>query len=400
LGRAVILLGAVVLVAAILISDRDPVAKRPTPLQSPTKAQVLEQTSQSGTDSDQTLIGGRARSSFDARARAESLSALRASKLKPDWSQLLKRYADGDQAAFQELLAAITPENALDAWATARTAKLSPADRSKFYQTLGLVGGKDMIRHLIDLGDPNAALAVKGWAQSDPAGALDWFRQLDVDRDPWLQRYLEASHLVKGEFLDRLAESVLDSLHPAKGNQTTEVARDAFSEQATRLLESLADQNPAKADAMMRELTERYLTLYGPDAVFDWFNQLTPSLQSAAIQRIIEAGTFKDNPLKAVEIALSQTDPKTRQNAISAAFGQLGSGAGGVDQGAIANQLNTMPAGRDKDFAINGFAHGLVGSSPGTALEWAGSITEAGFREVVVRNVTRRIEARSAKNGK
>jgi hypothetical protein len=49
---------------------------------------------------------------------------------------------------------------------------------------------------------------------------------------------------------------------------------------------------------------------------------------------------------------------------------------------------------RDKDFAINGLAHGLVGKDPKTALKWANSISNEGFRKVVVENVTRRIDAR------
>ena len=66
----------------------------------------------------------------------------------------------------------------------------------------------------------------------------------------------------------------------------------------------------------------------------------------------------------------------------------------------IADQLNAMPAGRDKDFAINGYAHGLVGSAPENALEWAGSIADNGFRETVFENVKRRINAQAGRSGR
>jgi hypothetical protein len=56
--------------------------------------------------------------------------------------------------------------------------------------------------------------------------------------------------------------------------------------------------------------------------------------------------------------------------------------------------LNSLEDGRDRDFAINGLAHGLAGRDPKSALKWANSISNEGFRKVVVENVTRRIERR------
>lgn len=345
---------------------------------------------------------------FDARARSAQRDALRAledsnpepESPSPDWAKLLQRHSDGDPAAFKEFLASITPENALEAWEALRGAKLSPADRRGFYEALGRAGGGDVVRQLIDLSDRDAALAVRGWAQMDPAGALDWFRQLDVHKDPRMRQYLADGNLIPEGFLDQVSASLLDSMRPAPNAPDAANASAVFAEEATRLVESLLDQNPKKGEAMMRELTERFLGLYDTDTVTDWFIHLdNPVVQSAAIQRIIEAGAFKDNPFGAVDMALTMQDPKSRGNALSAAFGQLGGGAGGIDPGSVAAQLNAMPEGRDKDFAINGFAHGLAGSAPESALEWAGAISQEGFRETVVRNITRRIGARSGPNG-
>jgi hypothetical protein len=56
--------------------------------------------------------------------------------------------------------------------------------------------------------------------------------------------------------------------------------------------------------------------------------------------------------------------------------------------------LNSLENARDRDFAINGLAHGLAGKDPKGALKWANSISNEGFRKVVVENVTRRIQKR------
>jgi hypothetical protein len=338
------------------------------------------------------------------RSPAERLLGSRSPAAKPagpDWSQLLQRHANGDPAALQELLAAVTPENALQAWEALRNAKLSPEERRSAYEALGRVGGGDLVRQLVALSDPDAALAVKGWGQSDPGGALDWFRQIDVFKDPQLQQYLKNNHLNEQGFLDRLSAGLLDSLFSPPDRSSPEAAREAYAADTTRLIESLLEEHPRKAEAMMRELTDRFLALYDGKKLSAWVNQLgDPAIQGAVIQRVIEAGTFKDAPFAAVDLAFSLENPQSRGPAISAAFGKLGSGVGGVDPGAVAAELIAMPPGRDKDFAINGFAHGLVGIAPETALQWAGSISQDGFRDVVVRNVTRRIEGQAARNGK
>ncbi len=405
-GILVILCALAPIVVGILMPNRDKAPK--TASSSPSQTGSATAPQPGAPDAPALSGSGVDLTRFDARARAEQRDALRelkASEFRMDsereeWSLLLQRHADGDKAAFEEFLGAITPENAMAAWETARGAKLSPEDRGRLYRTLGMAGGGDLVNRLIGLSDRDAALAVKGWAELEPAAAMDWFRQLDVRGDPRMQEYLAASNLIPESFLDRISDALLDSVGQAPNASDADDAGSAFANNAARLVESLMAEDPRKGEAMMREVTERFVKLYDSDAVADWFNQLDdPSVQGAAIQRIIEAGTFKDDPFQAVDVALSLDDPKSRGNAISAAFGQLGGGVGGIDPGSIAEQINAMPAGRDKDFAINGYAHGLVGKSPEAALQWAGSITDEGFRETVVRNVTRRIGAQSGTGG-
>ena len=123
----------------------------------------------------------------------------------------------------------------------------------------------------------------------------------------------------------------------------------------------------------------------------DWVNEIDdPVAKGIAIQKLIEQGSFDSAPFKAVDMALSLPDPQSRAPAISAAFAR----AVGSDNATTMNRLNALPEGRDRDFAINGLAHGLVGSDPRGALKWAQSISEESFRNLVIGNINRRISAK------
>ncbi len=330
---------------------------------------------------------------FKARAEANQSKAEQATE-EEMWKELFRRHVEGDENAFQELLRSLTPENALVALETMKGAKMSRQDRARLYQKLGELGGGDMIQELILRSDRDAALALRGWAEKDHAAASDWLRQMDVRGDPLIQKYLADANLSEQQFLDRLSEGLLQSLQPGPGGENPEIA-------AMKLVETLMKEDPLKGEAMMRELTERFVSRYDPEALAVWFNQIDdPDIQSAAVQRIIEKGMFKEDPFGAVEMAFSLDSPKSRGNALSAAFGQLGGGVGGVDMDSVVAYINDMPPGRDKDFAINGFAHGIAGKFPEVALEWANSIGNEQFRVIVTRNVDRRIGAQTSVPGR
>ncbi len=118
------------------------------------------------------------------------------------------------------------------------------------------------------------------------------------------------------------------------------------------------------------------------------------------IVKSIQTGKFDKSPFDAVDLALSQSNPNVRGSALSAAFGRLGGGVGGVKVEAVGKRLNSLANERDRDFAINGLAHGLVSSDPEAALKWANSISDEGFRKAVVENVTRRINPKPPQSGK
>ena len=118
---------------------------------------------------------------------------------------------------------------------------------------------------------------------------------------------------------------------------------------------------------------------------------------SEDLAKLIQAGKFDSAPFEAVDLALKQDNPKTRGPALSAAFARVVSGAGGINLDTVVERLESLADARDKNFAINGLAHGLVSKDPEAALKWANSVSEEGFRKTVVENVTRRIKSQPAK---
>ncbi len=137
-----------------------------------------------------------------------------------------------------------------------------------------------------------------------------------------------------------------------------------------------------------QESIELFLAAFPEEA--DKRKQIRPGED---IAKLIESGKFDSAPFEAVDLALKQNDPKARGAALSAAFGRLGGGVGGVKLDAVVERMESLTEARDRDFAINGLAHGLVSKDPEAALKWANSISEEGFRKGVVENVTRRIKS-------
>ena len=143
----------------------------------------------------------------------------------------------------------------------------------------------------------------------------------------------------------------------------------------------------------MREFTERVIKNRDLEGLKKWVSEYEePELQAATAQRVIESGAFDEEPLEAVKFANSLTSDKAKRSGISSAYARLASGVNGHNPNLTAQELNTMQDGVERDFALNGFAHGLVHSDPERALQWANSISNENFRKVVTKNISKRIK--------
>jgi hypothetical protein len=144
----------------------------------------------------------------------------------------------------------------------------------------------------------------------------------------------------------------------------------------------------------MREFTERVIKGRDKETLKQWVaGYKEPELQAGTAQRVIESGVFDKNPLEAVEFANSLNSTKAKRSALSSAYARLAGGVNGHDPNITASELNAMEDGPERDFALNGFAHGLVRKDPEAAIQWASSISNEGFRNVVTKNINKRINA-------
>jgi hypothetical protein len=300
-----------------------------------------------------------------------------------------------EEESLNEFLSQITPEN----WRQARAELLSaykdgtlprnPFVEDKFWSKVGEIGGKDLANELLSKSDPAFSKILKGWGKTNPQELFDFLWDLAIT-DPKIQKYLEKTNDREFPFMDQLSNSLIEGIIHADDSKTI---TDSHVGQISKTIDLLMEKDPYKADSLMREFSKRVVTDQTPEALKDWVTHYDkPNLQAAAAGKVIESGTFDKDPLAATEFALSLEKDQPRRTALSAAYARLASGVNGHDPSVTAVQLDEMDKGADRDFALNGFAHGLVHKDPDAALEWANEISNENFRKVVTKNISRRIQ--------
>ena len=300
-----------------------------------------------------------------------------------------------EEEALEEFLTQITPEN----WRQARAGLMSayqdgtlpriPYVEDKFWSKVGEIGGKDLANELLSKSDPAFSKILKGWGKTKPQELFDFIWELKI-RDPKVQTYLEKTNNREFPFMDELSNSLIESFLHADSSKTI---TDYHVDQISQTIDLLMEKNSFKAESLMREFSKRVVKDQTPEALKEWVADYDkPSLQAAAASKVIESGTFDKDPITAAEFAWSLDEGKPRRTALSAAYARLAGGVNGHDPSVTATQLVEMDKGADRDFALNGFAHGLVHKDPDAALEWANEISNEGFRKVVTKNISRRIQ--------
>ena len=303
--------------------------------------------------------------------------------------------AEEEKEALDQFLAEVTPEN----WRQARTELLSaykdgtitkkPYAENKFWDKVGEVGGQKVAEELLNDSDPAYTKILGGWGKADPQALLDYYSELDL-KDPEIQKYLERTNNRELPFIDQFSSGVLTGL--VDGGNAGKINDDQLNG-ISEILDYFLDSDPMKGESMMREFTERVIQDRDLDALKEWVSGYKePELEAATAQRVIESGAFDEEPLEAVKFANSLTSDKAKRSGISSAYARLASGVNGHNPNLTAQELNTMQDGVERDFALNGFAHGLVHSDPERALQWANSISNENFRKVVTKNISKRIK--------
>jgi hypothetical protein len=299
------------------------------------------------------------------------------------------------QATFNHFLSQLTREN----WREARAELLStykngllPRNRfveNQFWSRVGEIGGKDLANELLSKSDPAFSKILEGWGKKNPQEVFDYFAELDL-RSPLVQKYLEKTNFREYPFMDQLSNSLIEGLmHTDSSSSLGDFQVDEIS----KAIDFFKENDPNKAASLMREFSKRVVHNKDPEVLKEWIAHYDdPRLQGEAAGKVIESGTFDKDPASAAKFAMSLTEEEARRPALSAAYARLAGGVNGHDPNLTATQLIEMDKGHDRDFALNGFAHGLVRKDPEGALAWANEISNENFRKVVTKNISKRIK--------
>jgi hypothetical protein len=306
-----------------------------------------------------------------------------------------KTLNEEQRASLEQFLGQLTREN----WRQARTELLSayqngllPRSRfveNQFWSKVGEVGGKELAMELLQNSDPAFSKVLEGWGKKNPQEVFDYFAELDI-RSPQVQKYLEKTNSREYPFMDQLSNSLIEGLMHADSSGSL---GDFQIDQISKAIDFFKENHPAKASSLMREFSKRVVKNKDPEVLKEWIDHYDdPRIQGEAAGKVIESGTFDKDPASAAEFAMSLKEAEARRPALSAAYARLAGGVNGHDPNLTANQLIEMDKGHDRDFALNGFAHGLVRKDPEGALEWAKEISNENFRKIVMKNISRRIK--------
>ena len=314
--------------------------------------------------------------------------------IEPVWKQELDFFLKGNTSP-KEFLNSLTVSNwkeARDALALAYEEKKLPQSKNfqdKFWTRVGEVGGQAVAEELLKKGDPAFAKTLKGWAKKTPQEMFDYYADLNL-KSPEVQNYLDKTNSREIPLMDQFSSGMIDEILRSSNGKI----RNTQVENANDLIDHFLAKDKGKAESLMREFTERVIKGRDKETLKQWVSGYKePELQAGTAQRVIESGVFDKNPLEAVEFANSLNSTKAKRSALSSAYARLAGGVNGHDPNITASELNAMEDGPERDFALNGFAHGLVRKDPEAAIQWASSISNEGFRNVVTKNINKRINA-------
>jgi hypothetical protein len=254
--------------------------------------------------------------------------------------------------AFQKLLDGMTFDNALEM--RKYIAHLSPDDKEfiEFHMQYGAVAGDTAVEHGAETKERDMMVTLLGWAKADPNGALEWYKNLEVDG--------------KGNFTNKtyLAEGMLRGLAE---NDT------AF---ATEFLSGISVKDHSMrrmAQVLAGKVWEQSSSAKDLKSATSWADSLPDGkLKSYAQAEITKQYASKDPQAAVSWLATQESSSDNMKGSYYNAF----SAWAGKDATAAGDYISTMPDSSNKDSAIIGLSVNLVNKDPQLALEWAGNINE------------------------
>ena len=332
--------------------------------------------------------------SYDDVAQSQESTPQPEQYATPVWKKALDDFLKGNVSP-EEFLSSLSTRNWKDArgaLAIAYEEKKLPSNKDfqqRFWTRVGEVGGLAVAEELLKDGDPAFSKILKGWVKATPQEMFDYYADLDL-KSPEVQNYLAKTNSREIPLMDQFSSGMIDEVLRNSDGKIGNAQLDS----ANDLIDHFLAKDKRKAESLMREFTERVIKGRDKETLKQWVSGYEePELQAGTAQRVIESGVFDKNPLEAVEFANSLGSTKAKRSALSSAYARLAGGVNGHDPNITAIELNAMEDGWQRDFALNGFAHGLVRRDPDAAMQWASSISNEGFRKIVTSNITKRIKA-------
>ncbi len=218
--------------------------------------------------------------------------------------------------------------------------------------------------------------ALRNWVKGDADAAMAWAQGLGGN---------EAQFAVGG-VLYQMAQD--DPAAAAKRLATLEggAANPRYAEMIAR---EYAQQDPKAAAAWALSLTDpqsqnqaleriaREWAEQDPAAAASWVAQIAGQHDMAEAARRVAQQIAQQDPAKAITWANQLPQGDERVSAIASAVGEWAEN----DPNAAGNWLNNnVTAGPDGDRIISSYARNIADQDPAAAVQWAGSISDEGYR--------------------
>lgn len=222
--------------------------------------------------------------------------------------------------AFAQILANLTPENALAL--REQIVHLDPesSEFKDFHYQWGALGGKDAVLNGLDTPQRDLAITLAGWASSDPTAALAYYNSLTPDeRNAGGQKYGAIVGLI--ETNPALAASFIRDQEVAGDGDANRLARVAAEmmkknqglEEASKWVASLPE-GPLQKEAVSQ--IARDFADSNPQASLAWANNLpTGAAKTEAIETSFNRWARQDPERAASEIE-KINDPATKDAAL------------------------------------------------------------------------------------
>ena len=189
---------------------------------------------------------------------------------EPPWKKELDIFLQGDQSP-KEFFNSLSLENwkeARDALALAYEQQQLPQSKNfqdKFWMRVGEIGGQEVAQELLKDGDPAFGKILKGWAKASPQEMFDYYADLNL-RSPEVQNYLDKTDSREIPLMDKFSSSIIDEI---LRNPDFKIGKNQLK-RTNEVIDYFIETNPAKAESLMREFTERVIKGRDKETLKQW----------------------------------------------------------------------------------------------------------------------------------